>query len=133
MRLMDERTLAEIEAEMNDPDAWGEPEDAPAPKRRSERRQRAAVVSVRLNESELEAVQEYAAGRGLSLSGVLRTATLEVAATVAAAKAVAAAAAVAAPPVVVYLSCHGVRPTANGNDAHVRVGMNADSDFALAR
>lgn len=31
MRRMDERALAEIEAEMNDPDAWGEPEDAPPP------------------------------------------------------------------------------------------------------
>lgn len=35
---MDERTLAEIEAEMNDPDAWGEPEDAPPPQPRSEPR-----------------------------------------------------------------------------------------------
>jgi hypothetical protein len=55
-------------------------------RRRSERRQRAAVVSVRLSVDEVEAVQEYAADRGLSLSGALRTATLEAAAIASAAR-----------------------------------------------
>ncbi len=66
----------QIEAMKNDPDAWGEPVPNPSP-RRSERRQRATVVSVRLTAEELAKVQSYAERRHLSLSGALRTATLE--------------------------------------------------------
>jgi|tagenome__1003787_1003787.scaffolds.fasta_scaffold19697492_1 hypothetical protein len=119
MSLMDEPTLAEIEAEMNDPDAWGEPEDAPPPRPRSERRQRAAVVSVRLSETELTTVQDYASSRGLSLSGALRTAALEAAAVQAR---------------VIYPSrWHGARAVANDSDATVTVGVTIDSNFAFAR
>lgn len=88
MRVMQERTLADIEAAMNDPDAWGDPDDAPAPRRRSERRQRSAVVSVRLTKDELRALQNYAHVRHLSISGALRAAGLEAASAAAVVRAV---------------------------------------------
>ena len=78
MRSMDEQpSLADqVEAIMDDPDAWGEPVPNPSP-RRSERRRRGTVVSVRLTAEELAKVQSYAERRDLSLSGALRTAALE--------------------------------------------------------
>lgn len=78
---MNEAELAaQIEGMKDDPDAWGEPDPAPGKSsRRSERRRRGAVVSVRLTVDELERVQAYAHNRGLSLSGALRTAALEAA------------------------------------------------------
>ena len=115
MKTMGERTVAEIEAEMNDPDAWGQPEDAPAPRPRSERRQRAAVVSVRLTEAELAAVQEYATARGLSLSGALRAAALEAAAV--------------HTRVVYPERWHRGQAGANGNDASVSFDLRGN--FAL--
>jgi hypothetical protein len=66
----------QVEAMKDDPNAWGEPVPGP-PSRRSERRQRATVVSVRLTAEELAKVQSYADRRQLSLSGALRTAALE--------------------------------------------------------
>lgn len=75
MRVMDDRALAQqVEAMKDDPDAWGGPEstEAPGRKRKSERRQRGAVVSVRLSAEELEALQRYADERGMALSSVLR-------------------------------------------------------------
>ena len=80
MNGMDESQLAgQIEGMKDDPDAWGEPDAEPERPIRSERRQRGSVVSVRLSLDELARVQAYADGRHLSLSGVLRTATLEAA------------------------------------------------------
>lgn len=77
MSNMDEPFLADqIEAMKDDPDAWGEPAPDPSP-RRSERRQRATVVSVRLTTEELAKVQSYAHRRHLSLSGALRAAALD--------------------------------------------------------
>ncbi|MBV9140465.1 MAG: hypothetical protein JO115_06055 [Pseudonocardiales bacterium] len=77
MSTMDTSSLADqIEAMKDDPDAWGDP-TPDAPPRRSERRARATVVSVRLTAEELAKVQAYAERRHLSLSGALRTATLE--------------------------------------------------------
>lgn len=77
MSNMDETSLAnQIEAMKDDPDAWGEPAPDPSP-RRSERRQRATVVSVRLTAEELAKLQSYADCRHLSMSGALRTAALE--------------------------------------------------------
>jgi hypothetical protein len=80
MRNMDERSLAEqIEASKDDPEAWGEVEAPPVKRRGSERRQRGAVVSVRLTADELSRIQQYAAETGLSVSGALRDAALAVA------------------------------------------------------
>lgn len=80
MNSMDESKLAaQIEGMKDDPDAWGEPDGEPARPARSERRQRGSVVSVRLTLDELRRVQAYADERDLSLSGVLRTTTLEAA------------------------------------------------------
>lgn len=80
MNGMDESQLAaEIEGMKDDPDAWGEPEAAPAQPARSERRQRGSVVSVRLTVDELARLQAYADERGQSLSGALRAAMLEAA------------------------------------------------------
>lgn len=77
MSNMKELPLADqIDAMKDDPDAWGEPAPDPSP-RRSERRQRGTVVSVRLTTEELAKVQSYADRRHLSLSGALRTAALE--------------------------------------------------------
>ncbi len=82
MTYMDERNLAEqIEATKDDVDTWGEPTEQPptAQKRRSERRQRGAVVSVRLTADELAKLQTYSERQGVSLSGALRAAGLEAA------------------------------------------------------
>jgi len=77
MTAMDERSLAEqIEASKDDPDAWGEAEPPRAKRHGSDRRQRGAVVSVRLTADELARIQEYAEEAKLSLSGALRSAAL---------------------------------------------------------
>ncbi len=74
---MEERELAEqIEAMCDDAEAWGEPVAEPERKRKSERRQRGAMVSVRFSPDELAAVQEHAAGAGMSVSGYLRNLAL---------------------------------------------------------
>lgn len=80
MTSMDESELAaQIEAMKDDENAWGDPSDERAERPRSERRQRGSVVSVRLTVDELAKVQAFAKHRDLSLSGALRTATLEAA------------------------------------------------------
>jgi predicted DNA binding CopG/RHH family protein len=68
---MEEHKLAEqIEAMRDDDEAWGEPE--PERKRKSEHRQRGAMVSVRLSPDELASVQAHAAEAGSTVSGYLR-------------------------------------------------------------
>ena len=74
--MTDEELAAQVEAMRDDPDAWGAPEQEPRPKRKSERRQRGAMVSVRLSPEELEAVQLQAAAVGSSVSGYLRNLAL---------------------------------------------------------
>jgi hypothetical protein len=77
---MRERELAEqIEAMRDDPDAWGEPSPEPERKRKSERRQRGAMVSVRFSPDELASVQAHAAKAHSSVSGYLRNLALAVA------------------------------------------------------
>jgi hypothetical protein len=78
---VDERALAkQIEDMKDDPEAWGDASEPPGGRKsRSERRQRAAVVSVRFTAEELATAQAYADQRGLSLSGALRTVLLEAA------------------------------------------------------
>lgn len=75
MRDMDERELAEaLEASKDDVDAWGE-QSGKAPTsgtRKSEKRQRGVVVSVRLTPAEFESVQRQAEGAGHTVSGYLR-------------------------------------------------------------
>lgn len=67
---MKQRELAEqIEAMRDDAEAWGEPVAEPERKRKSERRQRGAMVSVRFSPDELTSVQEHAAEAGMSVSG----------------------------------------------------------------
>jgi hypothetical protein len=74
---MKERELAEqIEAMRDDAEAWGEPVPEPGRKRKSERRQRHAMVSVRFSPDELASVQEHAAEAGTSVSGYLRNLAL---------------------------------------------------------
>ena len=76
MTLMDERErVTQVEAMKDDPDAWGEPE--PKRTRKSERRQRGAVVSVRFTPEELEQVQARASERGMSMSAYLRSMALQ--------------------------------------------------------
>jgi Mobilization protein NikA len=77
---MKEHELAEqIEAMRDDPEAWGEPVAEPERKRKSERRQRGAMVSVRFSPDELAVVQAHAADAGMSVSGYLRSLALETA------------------------------------------------------
>ena len=74
---MSERELAEqIEALRDDHDAWGDPVEPPERKRKSERRQRGAMVSVRFSPDELASVQKHAAEAGESVSGYLRNLAL---------------------------------------------------------
>jgi hypothetical protein len=74
---MKERELAEqIEAMRDDAEAWGESVAEPERKRKSERRQRGAMVSVRFSPDELASVQEHAAEAGMSVSGYLRNLAL---------------------------------------------------------
>jgi hypothetical protein len=75
--IMRERELAgQIEAMRDDPDAWGDPVPEPKRKRKSERRQRGAMVSVRFSPDELTSVQEHATEAGMSVSGYLRNLAL---------------------------------------------------------
>jgi predicted DNA binding CopG/RHH family protein len=72
----DEAELAdELEKAMADPSEWGEPIRESRPPR-SEKRQRAAMISIRLTADELSAVQAQATARGLSVSGYVRDAAL---------------------------------------------------------
>lgn len=66
----------EVEAAMADPTQWAD-EPLLVRARRSEKRQRAAMISIRLSEEELEAVQAEAAARGLSVSRYVRDRALE--------------------------------------------------------
>lgn len=68
----EEEFAAQIEAMRDDVDAWGEPVREPRAKRKSERRQRGAMVSVRFSVDELRTVQAHAAQTGASVSGYLR-------------------------------------------------------------
>jgi predicted DNA binding CopG/RHH family protein len=78
MNSVDEHTLAsQVEAMKDDTAAWGDPEPKPQRPRKSEQRQRGAMVSVRFTEDELVAVQAHAAQRGLSVSGYLRSVALD--------------------------------------------------------
>jgi predicted DNA binding CopG/RHH family protein len=74
---MKERELAEqIEAMRDNAEAWGEPVVEPERKRKSEHRQRGAMVSVRFSPDELASVQEHAAEAGMPVSGYLRSLAL---------------------------------------------------------
>lgn len=68
--MTEQELAAEIEAQRDVPEAWGEPE--PERKRKSERRQRGALVSVRFTPDELAVVQAHAARAGTSVSGYVR-------------------------------------------------------------
>jgi hypothetical protein len=61
----------QAESMLGDPDAWDVPEAAPA-RKKSERRQRGAMVSVRMNPEELALVQAAAERKGLSVSAYVR-------------------------------------------------------------
>jgi predicted DNA binding CopG/RHH family protein len=75
-QVKDEAELAdELEEAMADPNEWGEPIRESRPLR-SEKRQRAAMISIRLTAEELSAVQAQATARGLSVSGYVRDAAL---------------------------------------------------------
>lgn len=66
----------QVEAAMDDPNQWAD-EPIPPRVRRSEKRQRAAMISIRLSSEELEAVQAEAAARGLTVSRYVRDRALE--------------------------------------------------------
>ena len=70
--MTEERLVVQVEAMRDDAQAWGDPVHEPRPRRKSERRQRAAMVSVRFSPDELEAIQTQAAEAGSSVSGYLR-------------------------------------------------------------
>jgi hypothetical protein len=75
--MTEDELVARVEAMRDEPDAWGSPVQEPRPKRKSERRQRGALVSVRFSPEELEAVQQEAARNGATVSGYLRGLALE--------------------------------------------------------
>lgn len=70
--MTDDELAAQLEAMRGDPEAWGPPAQEGSAKRRSERRRRHAMVSVRFTPDELEAVQARAASAGIAVSGYLR-------------------------------------------------------------
>lgn len=74
--MTEQELAAQIEAQRDVPEAWGEPEPEPERKRKSERRQRGALVSVRFTPDELAAVQAHAARAGTSVSGYVRDVAL---------------------------------------------------------
>ena len=75
--IMDEHELAEqIEAMRDNAGAWGNPVSERGPKRKSERRQRGAMVSVRFTPDELASVQAHATEARASVSGYLRNLAL---------------------------------------------------------
>ncbi len=69
-------TTEAVEAMRGDPEAWGEPVTSPVRKRKSERRQRGAMVSVRFTPDELAVVQRHAATARMPVSGYLRNLAL---------------------------------------------------------
>jgi predicted DNA binding CopG/RHH family protein len=71
-----EKLRDDVEAAMDDPTQWAD-EPLPVPARRSEKRQRAAMISIRLSSKELETVQAEAAARGLTVSRYVRDRALE--------------------------------------------------------
>jgi predicted DNA binding CopG/RHH family protein len=75
----DAQLAAELEQAMNDASEWGEPIDE-GRTQRSEKRQRAAMISIRLTPAELSAVQEAATALGLSVSRYVRESALRTAA-----------------------------------------------------
>jgi hypothetical protein len=74
--MKDDELAQQIETMRDDAEAWGEPSAEPERKRKSERRQRGALVSVRFTPDELASVQEHAAEAGTSVSGYLRNLAL---------------------------------------------------------
>jgi len=75
-RSSDAELAAELGAAMADPSEWGDA--IPDPRSgRSEKRQRAAMISIRLNAEELRTVQDRAADRGLSVSQYVRDLVLQ--------------------------------------------------------
>src|SRR5579875_2434 len=75
--MTDEEMAGQIEAMRDDSEAWGEPAPEPERKRKSERRQRGAMGSVRFSPDELACVQAHATDAGMSVSGYLRDLALE--------------------------------------------------------
>jgi predicted DNA binding CopG/RHH family protein len=75
-RSTDAELAAELGAAMADPSEWGDA--IPDPRSgRSEKRQRAAMISIRLSAEELRTVQGRAADRGLSVSQYVRDLVLQ--------------------------------------------------------
>jgi hypothetical protein len=60
--------------ELSDPDEWGAPE--PTKRRKSDKRRRGVVVSVRLAPAELEAIEQRAKDRGVAIGTYLRECAL---------------------------------------------------------
>lgn len=67
----------ELDKAIDDPEEWGTPQRS-ARTRKSEKRQRVAVVSVRLTEAELELIQQFAANAGVSVGAYMRDTALKV-------------------------------------------------------
>lgn len=61
-----------VDRAINDPAEWGTPQRG----RKSEKRQRGAVISVRMTEAELQAVQEKAARSGQTVGTFMRQSAL---------------------------------------------------------
>ncbi len=59
---------SELDHALDDPDEW----DEPRPAAKSEKRQRSAVVSVRMSEAELAVVQDRAHAAGQTLGAYMR-------------------------------------------------------------
>lgn len=78
--MSDDNLAEQLEAMRDDPEAWGEPEQEQVTRsRKSERRQRGIVVSVRLTPEELSTIQAHAGQNGSTVSGYLRDTALEIA------------------------------------------------------
>lgn len=60
--------------QLSDPDEWGAPE--PTKRRKSDKRRRGVVVSVRLGPEELEAIEQRAKVRGVAIGTYLRECAL---------------------------------------------------------
>lgn len=65
-----EELYGQMEAAMNDPSEWGEP--LPEPKKRSEKRRRSAMFSIRFTSEELEVVADLAKFHNKTVSGFIR-------------------------------------------------------------
>lgn len=68
----------QIEQAMNNPDEWKDP--LPEKPRRSEKRQRSVMISVRLNSDEAASLEWAASARGWTISRFVRDMALECAA-----------------------------------------------------